>query len=180
MSTPNFYNQNNFKLYVQSFEPMTIEEFLENEFEFFDEDNYLKYLELDNGEYKSYLLKKSYESAIEFYNQLFYENIFKGYDGFRDLMEDFNSNLIFHELELVSGHYVGVQIYIEEKENPNKLNNDDCNYYFDMCRSKSIKKYESEINKINKWLDKVASKHGWRELHCLGVFSNGEAVYEYA
>lgn len=47
----------------------------------------------------------------------------------------------------------------------------------------------AEIKEINTGLEgiadltlsnKVAVYYGWRELYCLGIFSNGEAVYKYA
>lgn len=158
MSTPNFYNQQNFKLYIKSFEPMTEEEYEAEDFEYYD----------------------SYEEAMEAEREIFYEDIFEGYDGFNELMEKFNDTLIFHKLELRGGYYDGVQLYVEEKDDPNELDNDDCRYYYDMCRSQAIRKYEAEIRKINKWMDKVATQYGWEELICLGIFSNGEAVYAYA
>ena len=95
-------------------------------------------------------------------------------------MEEFNNELTFHEITFKSGYYEGVQLFVEEKENPHELDNDDCNYYYDMCRSKAIRKYDAEIRKINRFMDKVAIQYGWKELHCLGVFSNGEAIYQYA
>ena len=163
MSTPNFYNQRNFKLYVQSFEPISLEEY---KAEYFEEDE--EYLE----EY--------YENDMRYWEQIFYEDIYEGADGFKDLMENFNETLTFHELKFYSGYYTGIQIYVEEKENPHELVIEDCNYYYDMCRSKAIHKYDAEIRKINKWMDKVAVQYGWKELVCLGIFSNGEAIYKYA
>ena len=163
MSTPNFYNQQNFKLYVKSFEPISLEEY---EAEYFDGD------EEDLEEY--------YENDMRYWEKDFYDDIYEGFVGFKDLMEEFNDTLTFHELKFYSGYYTGVQIYVEEKENPHELDNDDCNYYYDMCRSKAIRKYDAELRKINKWMDKVATQYGWRELHCLGIFSNGEAIYQYA
>ena len=142
MSTPNFYTQDNFDLFVKAYEPE--------------------------------------EDYDEFEAELFYEDIFQGYDGFKDLMENLNDNLTFHHLEFKSGYYDGVQIYVDEFENPHELDNEDCRYYYDMCRSQAVRKYEAEIRKINKWMDKVATEYGWRKLHCLGIFSNGEAIYQYA
>lgn len=178
MSTPNFYNQKNFKLYVQSFEPMDLEEYKREYFE--DSYYYEEYIETENEKHKEYLLEKAYQNDMEFWCENFYEDIIHGFDGFKKVMEDFTDTLAFHKLKFESGHYDGIQIYVEEKENPHELDNDDCNYYFDMCRSKAIRKYDTEIRKINRWLDKVAKEYGWRELYCLGIFSNGEAVYRYA
>ncbi len=144
MSTPNFYNQDNFDLYVKSYEPEDMEEYSSAEAEFF------------------------------------YDDIIFGYDGFKEVMEKFNDDLTFHYLEFKSGYYDGIQLYVEEMENPHELDNDDCRYYYDMCRSKAVRKYDAEIRKINKWMEKVAVEYGWRKLNCLGIFSNGEAIYKYA
>lgn len=129
------------------------------------------------------LYVKAYESEdgySEFEADIFYDDIFNGYDGFKEVMEKFNDDLIFHSLEFQSGYYDGVQLYVKEKENPHELDNEDCKYYYDMCRSQAIRKYDTEINKINKWMKKVAVEYGWKKINCLGVFSNGEAIYEYA
>lgn len=167
MSTPNFCNQRNFKLYVQSFEPIDIEEY---EAEYFADDEY-NYPDS---------LEESYEDAMRVWEELFYDDLYNGADGFKGLMEEFNDTLTFHEIRFESGYYTGVQLYVEEKENPHELDNEDCHYYFDMCRSKAIRRYDAEIRKINKWMDKVATQYGWQELIRLGVFSNGEAIYSYA
>lgn len=179
MSTPNFYNQKNFKLYIQSFEPISLEEYEAEEFQY-DDYLYPQWEEADEDDKKD-ILEKSYNHCMHMWQEDFYYDIFNGYDGFKGLMEEFNETLIFHELKLESGYYDGVQIYVEEKEeNPHELDNEDCRYYYDMCRSIAIRKYGAEIRKINKWMDKVATQYGWKELICLGVFSNGEAVYQYA
>lgn len=179
MSTPNFYNQRNFGLYVQCFEPISLEEY---KAEYFADDDYHypEYEAAVSDDWKEHILKKSYNEQMELWNEMFYEDIYEGYDGFKGLMEDFNNDLIFHELTFKSGYYDGVQIFVEEKENPHELDNEDCHYYFDMCRSKAIRKYDAEIRKINRWMEKVATQHGWKGLICLGIFSNGEAVYRYA
>ena len=121
-----------------------------------------------------------YYAQMEIENRLFYEDIIEGYDGFKEVMENFNNTLTFHEVIFHSGYYDGIQLYVEENYYlPYELDNEDCHYYYNMCRSKAIRKYDSEVRKINKWMDKIATQYGWRELHCLGIFSNGEAVYSY-
>ena len=161
MSAPNFYTQRNFNLYIKSFEPMSKEEYEAEEFDCYE--NYEHYLECAEEE-----------------RRFFYEDIFEGYDGFEDEMEKFNNELLFHKIKFREGYYDGVQLYVEEKDNPHELDNEDCRYYYDMCRSNAIRKYDAEVRKINKWMDKTAVMYGWRKLHCLGVFSNGEAIYQYA
>lgn len=179
MSTANFYTQKNFDLYIQSFEPISMEEY---QADYFMDDDYTypEYEAIDNLDWKNELLEKSYSETMEIWQETFYDDLFQGYNGFKDLMEDFNDTLTFHKITFKSGYYDGVQLYVEEKDNPHELDNDDCHYYYDMCRSKAIRKYEAEIRKINKWMEKVAKEHGWQKIYCLGVASNGEAFYQYA
>lgn len=180
MSAPNFYTQENFKLYIQNFEPISLEEY---QAEYFQDDNYYypEYEASVSDSWKNHILEKSYDETMDFWMETFYDDIFHGYDGFKDLMEDFNDTLTFHKLTFRSGYYTGVQLYVEEKEeNPYNLDNEDCHYYYDMCRSAAIRKYDAEIRKINRWMEKVAPEYGWENYVVFGIFSNGEAIYEYA
>jgi len=179
MSTPNFYTQKNFSLYIQAFEPISLEEYEAEEFQY-DEYYYPEYEVAVSDEWKKHILEKSYNETMDLWNETFYDDIINGYDGFKDKMEELNDTLTFHKIVFKSGYYTGIQLFVEEKENPHELDNEDCRYYYDMCRSQAIRKYDAEIRKINRWMEKVAPEYGWRELHCLGIFSNGEAVYEYA
>lgn len=77
----------------------------------------------------------------------------------------------------IGGKYYGVQFYVEEKHDPNEYDNDDCHYYFDVCRSVAIRRYNSEINKINRILKMLAKEYGFDEVYCSAVFGNGEAIY---
>ena len=179
MSAPNFYTQKNFDLYVQAFEPVSMEEY-QKEY-FLDDDYYYPdYEEAETEEEKAEILEKAYNETMENWHEFFYQDIFDGADGFKGLMEELNDSLTFHEIQFESGYYTGVQLYVEEKENPHDLDNEDCRYYYDMCRSQAVRKYDAEVRKINKWMEKVATEYGWRKLYCLGIFSNGEAIYQYA
>lgn len=178
MATANFYNQKNFGLYVQAFESISMEEYQKEYFE--DSCYYDDYKNVESEDLKAEILEKAYNNDMEFWMETFYEDIFDGADGFKEVMEELNNDLIFHSMEFKSGYYAGVQLYINTMENPHELDNEDCKYYYDMCRSQAIRKYEAEIRKINKWMEKVAVQYGWKKLNCLGVFSNGEAVYQYA
>ena len=88
-----------------------------------------------------------------------------------------NAKLEFHSISTMGGKYYGVQFYVEEKHDPNEYDNDDCHYYFDVCRSVAIRRYNSEINKINRILKMLAKEYGFDEVYCSAVFGNGEAVY---
>ena len=92
-------------------------------------------------------------------------------------LEDLNYDFLFHKITLESGYYTGLQFYVEELSDPNELDNEDCRYEYDLCRSVAIRRYKSEINKINRALRKLATANGFEEYYCGGIFSNGEAIY---
>lgn len=93
----------------------------------------------------------------------------------------------FFEISILPGYYSGAQMkvdenyYCREYGNPIEQDNEGCKLQWDLCRSRAIRKFESEKNWINKkFLPLVADYLGMRKLYCRGVFSNGEAIYEYA
>lgn len=93
-------------------------------------------------------------------------------------LERFNASLTFFKVELRSGYYRGIQTLVKCPNDPHDLCNDDCRYYWDMCRSKAIRKHEAEERKVVKFLKEM--KGGpVKELTCVGIFSNGEAIYQY-
>ena len=96
-------------------------------------------------------------------------------------MEEINKDLDFFTVRLKSGYYVGVQFDVNWNDHigdPEELNNEDAHYYFDCCRSVMLRKYERERRKLGKQLAKLAKNYGFEEIVCVGVFSNGEAIYE--
>lgn len=92
-------------------------------------------------------------------------------------LDEVNDSLTFHKIILDGGHYYGLQFFVEEKHDPNEMDNYECQYYFDMFRSVAIRRYNSEINKINRMLRRMAKEWGFEEIYCAAVFGNGEAVY---
>lgn len=91
-----------------------------------------------------------------------------------------NQELTFHEVILKSGYYSGIQLYVNESyETPYNMTNDECRYTWDMNRSTTIRKYDIEVRKVTKALRKLAQANSMQELNCVGIFSNGEAVYEF-
>lgn len=130
MSTCNFYNQNNFDLWVIS---------SDDDDDFFWDD-----------------LQSNFDCEIK------------------------NIPLVFHKIELKSGYYSDVQIFCKEIENPHELDNYDCKYYFDMYKSQAIRAYDAEIKRINKKILPKFKDLGFFKINCIGVFSNGEAIYELA
>ena len=98
-----------------------------------------------------------------------------------------NREPLFFEFSLHGGYYSGAQIKIDENYfcrqygNPYDLDNDGCKLQWDLCKSRAIKKYESEKKWINsKFLPMLADYLGMRKLLVRGVFSNGEAIYQWA
>lgn len=107
------------------------------------------------------------------------------YEESKRLAKEFNKELMFYQIEIRSGYYCGLQTIIQPTDwyhgynNVEDISNDDCHYYFDMCRSKAIRKHKAEVNKINKKLLPLFKKEiGFDHIRCIGVFSNGEAIYE--
>lgn len=95
-------------------------------------------------------------------------------------LDDVNDGLTFHEISLKSGYYCGIQIYVNEKDNPHNLDNYETNYYFAMCRSIAIRRYDAEIRKIRRWMEKTLPPLGFMKLHVVARFSNGETFYAVA
>lgn len=104
-------------------------------------------------------------------------------DEVKSCMDEINKELSFFEVGLQSGYYVGVQFDVNFKMrwgcelDPEELDNEDAHYYFDCCRSVMLRKYERERRKLAKKLKELADSYGFEEIVCVGVFSNGEAVY---
>ena len=96
------------------------------------------------------------------------------------LAGELSSILMFHNIKIKSGYYTGIQTYVESYCNDiEQLDNEDCQYYYNMCRSKTIRKYNAEVNRINKkFLPLFKKELGFDRIICVGVFSNGEAIYE--
>lgn len=103
-------------------------------------------------------------------------------DIIRSELDDLNSEYMFHKITLESGYYSGVQLYVEVEHDLHgyDYDNDECHYYFDCCRSVAYRKYQSEINKINRKLSNLAKRYGFDELVCTGWFSNGETRFSIA
>ena len=160
MSTPNFYMQDNFDTYVIDFEPLTDEEI-----EQYEADNDCEY---------------SAEADEEF----FYEDEISNYKWLvKEFLKKHNKELKYFKPDLQSGYYAGIQTYIEQQQEylPEELDNDDCHYYYDCCRSKAIRECQSEINFINnKLLPYIRDNSSFNKINCIGVFSNGEAIYEWS
>lgn len=113
----------------------------------------------------------------------FYEDVLRE-------LEEINRGLLFHEISIISGYYVGLQLYVELNQaadnagftdaGPEYLDNESARYYFDLCRSAAIRKYEAEQRKINRILAKIGGAYGMDKLAIYARFSNGETWYTKA
>ena len=105
------------------------------------------------------------------------------YEIIRDEMEneiaELKNSLLFHTIKVISGYYTGLQFYVECEHELDLENydNEDCWYYFDMCRSAAYRKFNAEINKIRRALNKIAKKDFYDVLCHVSTFSNGCACY---
>lgn len=105
-------------------------------------------------------------------------------------------NITLFNIEVRSGYYDGLELIVTSdisgldvdditdidylKEN---YDNNDMRYYFGHLadyKSHIIPKIKAEINKMDKKvLPYIANNTGFRRINCVGVFSNGEGVYEW-
>lgn len=151
MSTPNFVTMENFPLYVCCLDVSAEQS------------------ELDE-----------YDMTAEEYAQMTYDD---EYENLTYLIEKYTKEtpLQFHKIEVKDGYYGGMQLYVDDDNDgygvPTDHDNESCRIIWDMCRSKAIRAYKSEINKVKRILKKIKNDLNLTELECLGVFSNGEAVY---
>ena len=93
-----------------------------------------------------------------------------------------NAELTFHKVSVESGYWVGIQFYVDTDcqyyDTPEDMYNEDAHYYYGMCRSQMLRKYYAEQKRIVKMLRKAKEELGLDEIACVGIFSNGEAIYE--
>ena len=98
-----------------------------------------------------------------------------------EAMAKLNANYTFHELSAKSGYYSGTQFYVTEKfngyEHMEDIDNDDAHYYYGLCRSRLLRKYEAEVRKVRRDMEKLAAEYGYMKLCQIACFSNGETVY---
>ena len=95
-----------------------------------------------------------------------------------DKAKELNEYLYFFTVSVESGHYTGLQFYVDGKyDDVESWTNEDAQSEFGMCRSKMIRKYHSEVNWLRRMLRKSKKELGLFELAITQVFSNGEVWY---
>ena len=157
MGTANFITQDRFDLYVTDYEAPSKEDLIEQGYTDEEAENYDCSLDLE----------------------IFYDDIQSEFEYVSKALEKkLRKPLQHHEIVLKGGYYTGVQLFVNEtNENPHDLDNENTHYYYGMCRSKAIKEYEADIQRARKLMEMIAKELHFMRLGCIGVFSNGEAVY---
>lgn len=153
MSTPNFETQDDFDLYVSNMEYETL-----------DEDDE------PTGEYE-------FDDVLCDATQSFIDDVL-------------NKQLEFFTITLESGYYVGVQSYVVPRAIYYGDNSYDFINYYEDYDGKDIynefgynkhvlkQKILKEIKLINEKLLPQLKEYTFEQIECVGIFSNGEAVYK--
>ena len=173
MSCPNFETQENFKLFLWDFKRPNDEVLNENILEI-DEDvtSIEDITKRMRDDYAESIYEREYRDIIDNFSETV-----------NDILHTLKRELQFFEITLKDGYYYGLQFYVEETGNMcyicvEDVDNEETRYYYDMCKSEFLRKYNSEINFINKKLmPKLAKFFSFEEYYCGGIFSNGEALY---
>ena len=173
MSCPNFETQENFKLFLWNFERPTDEELNKYILET-DEDvtNVSDITESMRDKYAENMYEWDCRDIIDNFSETV-----------NNILHTLKRELQFFKITLKDGYYCGLQFYVEETGNiryidVEDVDNEETRYYYDMCKSEFLRKYNSEINFINKkLLPKLAKFFGFEEYYCGGMFSNGQALY---
>lgn len=117
----------------------------------------------------------SLESVEPVYDEIGMDDINREMESKAD---ELNECLYFHKVKVESGYYSGVQFYVESLyDSLEDFTNEDAWDEFNMCRSKMLRKYRSEMNWITRQLRKARAELGLMEIVCTARFSNGEAMY---
>ena len=182
MGTANFRTQTDFDLYlydgsateedIKSYRDEVLEDFENDE----ESEDYVD----DDTLYRR-LTDYNYEFVVDNFS---YE--------LDEVLKELKRELQFYTIELKDGYYTGLQFYVRMNDTLynygddvedvlNYIDNEDTKYYYDMCYSQFKVKLLSEVKYINKKVLPLLAKYtGFEQYSCVGVFSNGEAVYRKA
>jgi hypothetical protein len=88
------------------------------------------------------------------------------YDDYfaRELVDDiklFNKQFYWYQISVISGYYEGIQLYVELANEPDNVN--------ELTLEKVL---------VKEKLKELADNYGMKEIRVVGIFSNGEAIYE--
>lgn len=102
-------------------------------------------------------------------------------DEMKTYIGEANEQLTAYEIQIKSGYYTGLQLYVVEllpdpSDYPD-FDNSDAHYYFDMCLSKAKRFHAAQKRKTIRLMDQIASQMGMDKLGIYARFSNGETWY---
>lgn len=101
-----------------------------------------------------------------------------------DLLPYINKKLQWFNVSLKSGYYSGAQLFVDTDYVPidDTWTNEDVwdNFHGIETVSDLLGLIDQEKALIRDFMENVASTYGFRKLLCLGVFNNGEGIYEWA
>lgn len=99
--------------------------------------------------------------------------------GMEKVAEELNDIQEFYTVTVESGHYEGVQFYVDEKYcDIEDMSNEESRNEFGICRSEMLRRYKVAGNTIRRELRKIAKDIGLDEVVCVARFSNGEAWFQ--
>lgn len=164
MATPNFWTQRDFELYAFDYKPT-----LESVLEAIESNGH------DPAAASENMIQQWATWEAEDNARIFIED-------FDEMIEPINCRLNFFKIVLKDGYYDGIQMFVESTMDYDfeDYNNEDTHYEFDMYLSVFKRKYQAEKNRVRRNMNKIAEYFGMVHLACIGIFSNGEAVYELA
>lgn len=169
MSTPNFNNQRDFDLYVT--------------------DNFLTYPYKIDPNTDDFLLDDNGDYIIDYDAEPYFD--YSYFDECKNYTDNkLNSELDFFTISFKDGYYSGIQTFVEPKH-PNDFDAIDWleypHYYDNGVLFKEFgyntyilkRKILAEIKRINnELLPKLKDTFCFDKIKCVGIFSNGEAIYE--
>lgn len=91
-----------------------------------------------------------------------------------------NEEQDFYAVTVESGYYTGLQFYVTSKydeEDVERMDDEDCDYEFGKTKAEALADLRAAADSVREWLAQAKEDLGLTELSCMGVFSNGEAIY---
>lgn len=166
MSTPNFKTQTEFDLYVTN-------DFLIYPYALDENDDFV--LD-DNGDP---IINYDIDPCFDY----------SYFDECKNYTDKLNARLDFFNIDFKDGYYSGIQTYINPQtsefdaldflDNPQYYNSKDIFADFGYNTYILKRKILAEINLINNTLlPELAKMYNFDKIVCVGIFSNGEAIYE--
>ena len=189
MSTANFVTQDNFPLYVLDYSEITVPQLYSCP-ECIDDGRgfALKPVIMDyfgDNEYEcprcGFNTDDPEKSGCKYYGPD-YDYISMLADDIETACTIANRAHDFWDIALIDGYYTGLQLiaYIRGESEPrNRFFPEDPACYYETDEPEYTQALE-EVASVRAKMSEIAESYGMEKYNCIGVFSNGEAVYEYA